>query len=138
MKGARFTVEDGLVTEYSAESGEEALDVFFSVDEGGAKRVSEIALADHDTVESHYLEKSIHPHFAREMTSTIVLGGFSLDNLTTQQNEADIAESALNTSLVRVAIPIGGDSHLSVTLHSEDGNESSVMEEGIFTEEGLV
>lgn len=129
-------MEDGLVTEYSAESGEEALDVFFSVDEG-AKRVSEIALADHDTVESHYLEKSIHPHFAREMTSTIVLGGFSLDNLTTQQNEADIAESALNTSLVRVAIPIG-DSHLSVTLHSEDGNESSVMEEGIFTEEGLV
>jgi hypothetical protein len=39
--------------------------------------------------------------------------------------------------LVRVAIPIG-DSHLSVTIHSEDGKEVSVMEEGIFTEEELV
>ncbi|WP_321301531.1 aminopeptidase [uncultured Sphaerochaeta sp.] len=136
VKGARFTVQDGLVTEYAAQSGEEALTALFSVDEN-AKRVSEISLADHDTVESHYLEKSIHPLFAREMTSTIVLGGFSLDNLTTQQNEGDIEDSALCTSLVRVAVPIG-DSHLSVTLHSEDGSESSVMEEGIFTEEGLV
>ncbi len=136
VKGARFTVEDGMVIDYTAETGEDALEVLFSVDEG-AKRVSEIALADHDTVESHYLGKSIHPHFAREMTSMIVLGGLSLDNLTTQQNEEDINKSSLCTSLVRVAIPIG-DSHLSVTLHREDGTDASLMEEGIFTEEELI
>lgn len=136
VKGAQFTVEEGLVTDYTAETGGDALDTLFSVDDD-AKRVSEIALADHDTVESHSLEKSIHPHFAREMASVIILGGFSLDNLTTQQNEEDLEESALCTSLVRVAIPIG-DSHLSVTIHSEDGKEVSVMEEGIFTEEELV
>lgn len=136
VRGAHFAVSDGLVTAYGAETGEEALSALFAVDEN-ARRVSELSLADNDTIESHYLEKSIHPHFAREITSTLVLGGFSLDNLTTQKSEEEVKESGLNMSLVRLEIPIG-DSHFSLTIHKEDGSKMTVVEEGIFTEEELV
>ncbi|MGH0053546.1 MAG: aminopeptidase [Sphaerochaetaceae bacterium] len=136
INGAHFTVSEGLITDYDAKTGKDALDVLFSVDEE-ARRISEISLADNDTIESRYLDKSIHPHFSREITSSIAIGGFSLDNLTTQQSEADVKKSALCTSLVRLEIPVG-DSHLSVNMNREDGTSLAIMEEGIFTEKELV
>lgn len=134
--GARFTIKDGKVVAYQAEQGENALAAFFAVDEG-ARTVSEISLADNDTMESRYLGKSIHPHFAKELTTSVVFGGFSIDVLTTQQTDEDVDASNLCRSLVRLEIPVG-DSHLSLKLTTPSGDEQLVMYEGIYTETGGV
>lgn len=130
VTGAWFTVKNGEVIDWQADAGKEALAAFFSIDEG-ARHVSEIALADNDTIESRYLEKSIHPHFAKEITTTIILGGFSLDTLTTHSNDDDIKQSKLNESLVRLEIPVG-DTHLSTSLRTDDEQIHEIMIEGIY------
>lgn len=130
VTGAWFTVQNGEVTEWQAKTGKAALDAFFSIDEG-SRYVSELSLADNDTIESRYLEKSIHPHFAKEITATIILGGFSLDTLTTHSNDDDIKQSKLNESLVRLEIPVG-DTHLSVSLRTDDEQIHEIMIEGIY------
>ncbi len=131
VTGAWFTVKDGQVTAWQAQTGKEALDAFFSIDEG-SRVVSELTLADNDTIESRYLQKSIHPHFAKEITSTIVLGGFSLDTLTNQVSDEDVQASKLNESLVRLEIPVG-DSHLGISLYTDDDHKHEVMIEGVCT-----
>lgn len=134
--GARFTIKDGKVVAFQADQGEDALAAFFAVDEG-AKTVSEISIADNDTMESRYLGKSVHPHFAKELTTSVVLGGFSIDVLTTQMDDEDVDASKLCRSLVRLEIPVG-DSHLSLKLTNANGDEQLVMYEGIYTEIGGV
>ena len=134
--GAHFTIKNGKMVAFHAEQGEEALAAFFAVDEG-AKTVSEISIADNDTIESRYLGKSVHPHFAKELTTSVVFGGFSIDVLTTQQDDEDVDASKLCRSLVRLEIPVG-DSHLSLKLTTSSGDEQLVMHEGIYTETGGV
>ncbi len=129
---ATFTVENGKIVQYDAKEGADALQVFFSIDEG-AKQVSELCLADEGTIESRYLHTSIHPHFAKELSSALVLGGFSLDTLTTQENVEDVETSLLNDSLVRLEIPIG-DRHLSVSGIDSDGETKHIIVEGVFAE----
>ncbi len=130
VKKARFTINDGVVVAYSASEGKQALDAFFCLDEG-ARRVSEIYIADHDTIESRYLSNSIHPHFSQDITTCIVFGGFSLDTLTTHQTQEDVEASNLNESLVRMIVPIG-DSHLSLAAYDALNIEHMILKEGIF------
>ncbi len=127
---AFFTIEKGQVVSYSAKQGKEALDAFFAVDEG-ASVVSGLSLADNDTIESRYLKEAIHPHFNREITTSLVLGGFSLNTLTEQSTEEDINASRLGRSLVRLEIPMGGDS-LTIQATDKQGVQTLLMNEGIF------
>lgn len=131
VRGATFTVKDGKVVAFDAESGKDALGTLLGIDEG-ACIVSELSIADNDTIENRYLRCSIHPHFAREITTTLVLGGFSLDTLTDHENDEDIRASRLSESLVKLEIPVG-DSHLSLSLTPEDGFPHEVMVEGVYT-----
>lgn len=126
---ATFTVEKGKVVAYDASKGIEALSAFFAIDEGALK-VSEISVCDHDTIESRYMTRSIHSHFAKEITTCVILGGFSLDTLTNQITEEDVADSALVQSLVRLEIPVGTHA-LSVTAKTQDGDFFPIVEEGI-------
>lgn len=130
VTGARFTVQDGKVTDWQADTGKPALDAFFNIDEG-ARHVSELSLADNDTIESRYLQKSIHPHFGKEITTTVILGGFSLDTLTGQSDDEDIKKSKLCESLVRLEIPVG-DSQLAINLTTDDGQTHQVMIDGVY------
>ncbi len=129
VEEACFTIEKGKVISYSAEQGKEALDAFFAVDEG-ASRVSGISLADNDTIESRYLTQAIHPHFNREITTSLVLGGFSLNTLTEQSTDEEIDASRLGRSLVRLELPMGGDS-LTIQATDEKGEQILLMNEGI-------
>lgn len=129
---ACFTIKDGFVVDYQAKTGMEALDAFFSIDEG-AKRVSEIAIADNDTLESRYLNSSIHPHFSRDITTSVVFGGFSLDTLTTHQDLEDVELSKLNQSLVKLEIPVGNPT-LKLTVTDAHGIEHLVLKNGICVE----
>ena len=68
---------------------------------------------------------------AKEVTATVILGGFSLDTLTTHSNDDDIKQSKLNESLVRLEIPVG-DTHLSVSLRTDDEQIHEIMIEGVY------
>ncbi|HKL58577.1 MAG TPA: aminopeptidase [Sphaerochaeta sp.] len=127
---ATFTLEKGKVVSYSAQQGKEALDAFFAVDEG-ASVVSGISLADNDTIESRYLSQAVHTHYNREITTSLVLGGFSLNTLTDQSTDEEITASKLARSLVRLEIPMGSDS-LSIQAVDAKGETISLMDEGIF------
>ena len=130
VEDATFTIENGKVTSFSASNGKEALEAFFAIDEG-AKQVAEISLADNDTLESHYLEKGVHVHFNKAMTSHIAFGGFTLASLTDQDSDEAIDNSHLSRSLVRLEIPVGSNS-LSVTALNSEGDMTTLMEEGVF------
>ena len=90
-----------------------------------------------DKAYPNYLTKSIHPHFGKELTTSVVFGGFSIDVLATQQTDEDVDASNLCRSLVRLEIPVG-DSHLSLKAKTSGGDEQIVMYEGIYTETGGV
>lgn len=132
VEDATFIVEKGKVVSYTAKKGEHALKAYFSIDEG-ASIVSELSLSDNDTIESHYLTKGVHPHFNKEMTTHLVLGGFTLATLTDQDSDEDIDACDLARSLVRLEIPVGSNV-LSVTALQENGDEVVLMEEGISLE----
>jgi len=130
VKEASFTIEKGKVVSYSAKEGKEALDAFFAIDEG-AGMVSGLSLADNDTIENRYLTQAVHPHFNREITTSLVLGGFSLNTLTSQSTDEEIDASRLGRSLVRLEIPMGS---ISLTIQATDkgGEKISLMDEGVF------
>ncbi len=130
VEQATFTIQKGKVESYTAKQGKEALDAFFSIDEGSLL-VSGLSLADNDTIESRYLNRAIHPHFNHEMTTSLVLGGFSLNTLTDQSTDEEIDASHLGRSLVQLEIPIGSDS-LSIQATNEQGKKISLMSDGVF------
>ena len=116
----------GKVVSYNATNKGSML---FSVDEG-ASVLSCLSLSYNDTIESRYLSQAIHPHFNREITGSLVLGGFNLNTLTDQSTDEEIDASKLGRSLVRLEIPIGSDS-LSIQATDEQGNKSVIMDEGV-------
>jgi len=130
VRDASFTIEKGKVVSYSAEEGKEALDAFFAIDEG-ASVVSGLSLADNDTIERAYLTQAIHPHFNREITSSLVLGGFRLNTLTDQSTDEEIDDSHLNRSLVRLEIPMGSVS-LTIQATDKQGDTFTLIDEGVF------
>jgi len=131
VEGAAFTIESGVVTHWSAEQGQDALDAFFNIDEG-ARLASTVALSDTNTIESRYLEVGLHPHFHAEVESAIGFGGFAIDTLDSDIDEESLADCHLADSLVRLLVPIGG-AHLSVVF-TADEEEIMMMEEGVFNE----
>jgi len=88
-------------------------------------------LADNDTIENRYLTQAIHPHFNREITTSLVVGGFRLNTLTDQSTDEEIDESRLNRSLVRLEIPMGS---ISLTIQATDkqGEKITLIDEGVF------
>jgi len=133
VSGATFTLKDGKAIAWSAEKGCDALDAFFAVDEG-AKVLSELSIADEDTLESRHLSSGVHPLFNKSMTTHIGFGGFSLDTLSRHITEDELETFHLNQSLVRMDVPIGSRS-LSVITIEADGSRHILMDEGIFSEE---
>lgn len=131
VEGASFTIEGGEVVQWHATVGLEALDAYFAVDEG-ARRASTLSLSDANSIESHYLEVGLHPHFHLEVESAIGFGGFAIDTLDCDVDEEKLGECRLADSLVRLTVPIGG-THLFVVFEA-DGEEIVMMEEGVFNE----
>lgn len=130
VSGAVFTLSKGKVVSFTADQGMDALEAYFSIDEG-ACLVSGFSFADHDTIESRYLEIASHPHFNREITTTLSFGGFNLNTLTNQNCDEDIDASCLGRSLVRLEIPIGSNS-LQVEGRTTNQSTITLMQEGIF------
>ncbi len=130
VKHAFFTIEQGKAVHWDAEQGKEALDAFFSIDEG-ARRVCEISLADEGTRENAELATLSHSLFGKATTTTIGFGGFQTDTLARQFSVEELESHHLGQSLVHLDVPVGSTS-LFVCAKDQDGGETSLMEEGVF------
>lgn len=131
--GASFEIHEGKAVRWNAEQGKDALDAFFSVDDG-ARSICELSLADENTRESASLTTGAHPLFNKAATSHIGFGGFSTDTLARQFTEEELDTCHLNQSLVRLDVPIGS-STLEIQATDRLGETVEIMQEGVFVAE---
>lgn len=129
----RLTFAGGKVVEYSARVGKEAMDAFFSIDEG-TRRLGEVALVDQSSpiaasnliFNSILLDENASCHLALgEGYPTALTNGVSLTS-----TEA-MHQAGCNTSLMHIDFMIGSDD-MNIFVHTKDGIEIQIMKEGIF------
>ncbi len=108
VKNATFNIKNGRVISYNATSGKEALTAFFKSDDN-ASIVSGISICDEESLEAKYINKSAHPLYSLEHTTTIVFGGAMQDSLINIDEDASLNKLLINQSLVKLAVPIGDE-----------------------------
>jgi aminopeptidase len=130
----RLVFKEGKVVDYSAEVGEEAMDRFFSVDEG-TRSIGEVALVDETSpiaksnlvFHSILLDENASCHIALGEGYPIAIeGGNSLEG-----DEA-LKAAGCNTSLMHTDFMIGSPD-MTIVAHLWDGGEVTIMRDGVFT-----
>lgn len=129
VEGASFLLKDGEAVSWDAASGKDALDAFFSIDEG-ARHFAGISVADEATRESRWLTSSAHRLFNRAATTHIIFGGFPQETMDGTLTEKDLEDGHMNQSLVQLDVPVGSPS-LRITATDEYGVETVLMDEGV-------
>ncbi|MDD3929876.1 MAG: aminopeptidase [Sphaerochaeta sp.] len=129
----RLTFKDGKVVDHTARVGKEAMDAFFSIDEG-TRRLGEVALVDQSSpiaasnlvFNSILLDENASCHLALgEGYSTALTNGVSLTS------QEAMHQAGCNTSLMHIDFMIGSDD-MDIYVHTRDGNEIQIMKEGLF------
>ncbi len=129
----RLTFKDGKVVDYTARVGKEAMDAFFSIDEG-TRRLGEVALVDQSSpiaasnlvFNSILLDENASCHLALgEGYPTALTNGAGLTS-----TEA-MHQAGCNTSLMHIDFMIGSDD-MDIFVQTRDGIEIQIMQEGIF------
>lgn len=132
IEGFSLTFKDGLVVDFSAESGYETLKELLETDEG-AKRLGEVALVPYDSPISNQkilfyntlFDENASCHFALGKAYPInVEGG---NDMTTEELKAEGA----NDSLTHVDFMVGTED-LEITGVTHDGQEITVFKNGNF------
>ncbi|MBL7005464.1 MAG: aminopeptidase [Spirochaetia bacterium] len=131
---AKIFIEDGVVTRFSAEQGEDILEKFFSIDEG-AKRLGEIALVDETSPISEVDVIFDSTLYDENASSHIAFGaGYPscLSNHADLNSDNDLLENGCNTSVTHVDFMIGSPG-ISVTAKLRDGGTVQLMHKGKFS-----
>lgn len=132
IDGMTFKFEGGRVVEYSAESGQESLDILLNMDEG-AKRLGEVALVPHDSPISNaqtiyyntLFDENASCHFAfGKAYPTTIQGGEDM-------TEEELKARGVNDSLIHEDFMVGSES-LSIIGIEKDGSEFTIFENGNF------
>lgn len=123
----------GEVVDYSAKKGKEALDLYFSVDEG-TKRLGEVALVDQSSpiaksgliFNSILFDENASCHIALgDGYPSCLVGGGSL------QTEEALHNAGCNTSLMHTDFMIGSPD-MQIYARTIDGREIVIMKDGEF------
>ena len=130
VEGASFTFFEGELISYSAQRGEELLDIALQIDMG-ARRVSEISLIDKRLALPPKAKGWGYKGFDQAVTHTFTLGmgeASHIEALGEYTNEEELAqETGCNLSAIRVRVPFDLES-LSVTCEGE----GTIMRDGEF------
>lgn len=132
FENASITLEDGRITGFSLEDGNDEINSFLRTDSKSAQ-AGEIILCDHMT---HVSRKDLClgiPILDRMRTTTIVIGGVTPEAIT-EEDEEKLEENGINTSFTRLELPIGSD-EMMVTALLENGEEVTIIQDGCFTED---
>ncbi|MCG8452330.1 MAG: aminopeptidase [Spirochaetales bacterium] len=132
-KGVTLTFKDGLVVDFDAQEGREALAGYLDTD-AGAKRLGEVALvgADSPIAKSGYLFSSIL--YDENAACHIALGsGYPtcIEGYEDFKTEEDSQAAGCNTSIVHTDFMIGSPT-MTVTGIDQMGKEIPIMEQGKF------
>ncbi len=132
-KEVRFIFHEGKVVDYDAAEGKEALDRFFSIDEG-TRRLGEVALVDETSpiAQSNLVFNSIL--LDENASCHIALGeGYptALENGLHLATEEQLHAARCNTSLMHVDFMIGSQD-MRITAHTRDGRSIELMQNGVF------
>lgn len=129
----RFVFKDGKVADYSAREGKEALDAFFSIDEG-TRRLGEVALVDETspialsnlTFNSILLDENASCHLALgDGYPTALANGVMLST-----NE-QLQKAGCNTSLMHIDFMIGSKD-MDIDAITRDKKVVPIMRKGVF------
>ncbi len=130
VEGMKFKFSDGLITEFSAEGGEETFKKLMETDEG-ARRLGEVALVAHNSPISNtgilfqntLFDENASCHFAvgAAYSENIVNG----ENLTPEEKE----KVGMNDSLTHVDFMVGSP-EVTVTGVKKDGTEVVLLKDG--------
>lgn len=133
-EAVRLVFKEGRVVDYSAQVGQEAMDRFFSVDEG-TRSIGEVALVD----ETSPIAKSglvFHSILLDENASChIALGeGYpiAIDGGNRLAGDEALRNAGCNTSLMHTDFMIGSRD-MTIVAHLWAGGEVTIMRDGVFT-----
>lgn len=133
IDGMDLTFKDGKVVEFSAEKGEEALEMLLNMDEG-ASYLGEVALVPFDSPISNsntifyntLFDENASCHFAfGKAYPTNVVGGEKM-------SDEELVANGINDSAVHEDFMVGSSS-LSIIGIGEDGSEFEIFKNGNFT-----
>ncbi len=134
VMGASITLCDGQVTDFSAESGQDVLEQFFSIDIG-ARRLGEIALVDESSpiAQSGISFNSIL--YDENASCHIAFGaGYPtcLSNQKLLKTDEDLLLHGCSVSITHVDFMIGS-STMNITAELRDGTSRIIMKNGSFS-----
>ncbi len=129
----RLTFKDGKVVDYRAREGKEAMDTFFSIDEG-TRRLGEVALVDETSpiAQSNLIFNSIL--LDENASCHLALGdGYptALANGALLSTDEQLHQAGCNTSLMHIDFMIGSKD-MNIDAITRDGKKIAVMREGVF------
>lgn len=130
ISGMKFTFENGKVTDFSAEQGQEVLASLLDIDEG-ARSLGEVALVPHHSPISSSGIIFFNTLFDENASNHLALGSayaFSL-NGGTEMSEEELAQAGLNRSQTHVDFMVGSG-EMSIDGIREDGSRVPIFRNG--------
>ena len=127
-----FEFKDGVVVNYGAEKGEEAIKTLLETDEG-SKHIGEVALISYDSPISNLNILFFNTLFDENASCHLALGRCYPENVEggIEMDEQQLAEVGGNSSMNHVDFMFG-TADMSVTGIKEDGSEVTVFADGNF------
>ena len=127
-----FEFKDGVVVDYGAEKGEEAIKTLLETDEG-SKHIGEVALISYDSPISNLNILFFNTLFDENASCHLALGRCYPENVEggIEMDEQQLAEVGGNSSMNHVDFMFG-TADMSVTGIKEDGTEVTVFADGNF------
>lgn len=121
--------KDGLVVDFDAQVGKDALDKLLSTDEN-SKRIGEIALVSYDSPISNMGILFLNTLFDENASCHIALGqGYPLIENGGRMTPEELSQRGINQSLIHVDFMFG-TSDMTITGIAKDGSETIIMKDG--------
>lgn len=133
IDGMDFTFKDGKVVEFSAEKGQEALELLLNMDEG-ARYLGEVALVPDDSPISNSKTVYYNTLFDENASCHFAFGKAYPTNVIDGEKMTDeeLLKAGINDSSVHEDFMVGSGS-LSIIGIKEDGSEFEIFKNGNFT-----
>ncbi|WP_138420249.1 aminopeptidase [Aquibacillus sediminis] len=129
-----LTFEDGKVTDFTAETGEQALQTLLDADEDGARRLGEVALVPHDSPISNANIIFYNTLFDENASCHLALGKAYPTNIKNgpSMDKQAMDQHGVNDSIVHEDFMIGS-AKLNIDGVTKDGKKEAIFRGGNWT-----